>query len=127
MFLRGRFSQVCGTQSGAKPERLTKVLDMHPRNRSNPEGKNDVDDQEGGIEPQGRVLIVEDEVALADGVARGLLAEGFDVEVIHDGVAGLEKARDESIDVIVLDTPPSRNALDFLDAPDRLTAVFVRR
>ncbi len=27
-------------------------------------------------------------------------------------------------DVLVLDTPPSRNALDFLDAPDRLTAFF---
>lgn len=30
-------------------------------------------------------------------------------------------SRDERFDVIVLDTPPSRNALDFLDAPDRLT------
>jgi anion-transporting ArsA/GET3 family ATPase len=29
--------------------------------------------------------------------------------------------RDGGFDVIVLDTPPSRNALDFLDAPDRLT------
>ena len=27
-------------------------------------------------------------------------------------------------DVLVLDTPPSRNALDFLDAPDRLTSFF---
>src|SRR3954468_13043967 len=27
-------------------------------------------------------------------------------------------------DVLVLDTPPSRNALDFLDAPDRLTGFF---
>ena len=26
-------------------------------------------------------------------------------------------------DVLVLDTPPSRNALDFLDAPDRLTGL----
>jgi anion-transporting ArsA/GET3 family ATPase len=30
-------------------------------------------------------------------------------------------------DVLVLDTPPSRNALDFLDAPDRLTAFFEGR
>jgi anion-transporting ArsA/GET3 family ATPase len=29
--------------------------------------------------------------------------------------------RDPRFDVLVLDTPPSRNALDFLDAPDRLT------
>jgi anion-transporting ArsA/GET3 family ATPase len=32
-----------------------------------------------------------------------------------------ELDRDGEWDVIVLDTPPSRNALDFLDAPDRLT------
>ena len=30
-------------------------------------------------------------------------------------------------DVLVLDTPPSRNALDFLDAPDRLMAFFEGR
>ena len=32
-----------------------------------------------------------------------------------------------SFDLIVLDTPPSRNALDFLDAPDRLTHFFEGR
>jgi anion-transporting ArsA/GET3 family ATPase len=32
-----------------------------------------------------------------------------------------ELEREGKWDVIVLDTPPSRNALDFLDAPDRLT------
>jgi anion-transporting ArsA/GET3 family ATPase len=32
-----------------------------------------------------------------------------------------ELYREGEWDVIVLDTPPSRNALDFLDAPDRLT------
>ena len=30
----------------------------------------------------------------------------------------------ERFDVLVLDTPPSRNALDFLDAPDRLSGFF---
>ncbi len=61
-------------------------------------------DEEGATgETHGRVLIVEDEVALADGVARGLTAEGFDVEVANDGVAGLERARSEDVDVIVLD------------------------
>jgi len=32
-----------------------------------------------------------------------------------------ELDRDDRFDLLVLDTPPSRNALDFLDAPDRLT------
>jgi anion-transporting ArsA/GET3 family ATPase len=35
-----------------------------------------------------------------------------------------ELDREGRFDVIVLDTPPSRNALDFLDAPDRLTGFF---
>ena len=35
--------------------------------------------------------------------------------------------RSGHFDVLVLDTPPSRNALDFLDAPDRLTAFLEGR
>ncbi len=35
-----------------------------------------------------------------------------------------ELDRSGRFDVLVLDTPPSRNALDFLDAPDRLTQFF---
>lgn len=35
-----------------------------------------------------------------------------------------ELHRSGRFDVLVLDTPPSRNALDFLDAPDRLTGFF---
>jgi len=38
-----------------------------------------------------------------------------------------ELDRDFDYDVIVLDTPPSRNALDFLDAPGRLTGFFQGR
>ena len=38
-----------------------------------------------------------------------------------------ELSRSERFDVVVLDTPPSRNALDFLDAPDRLTDFFEGR
>lgn len=36
-------------------------------------------------------------------------------------------ARDGDFDLLVLDTPPSRNALDFLDAPGRLTAFLEGR
>jgi len=38
-----------------------------------------------------------------------------------------ELDRSGLFDVIVLDTPPSRNALDFLDAPDRLTGFLEGR
>ncbi|MFA9271722.1 ArsA family ATPase [Svornostia abyssi] len=38
-----------------------------------------------------------------------------------------ELDREGGFDVLVLDTPPSRNALDFLDAPDRLTGFLEGR
>jgi anion-transporting ArsA/GET3 family ATPase len=38
-----------------------------------------------------------------------------------------ELDREGDYDVLVLDTPPSRNALDFLDAPGRLTGFFQGR
>jgi anion-transporting ArsA/GET3 family ATPase len=38
-----------------------------------------------------------------------------------------ELAQEGDWDLLVLDTPPSRNALDFLDAPDRLSAFFEGR
>lgn len=50
-----------------------------------------------------RVLVVEDEVALAEGIARGLSAEGFEVTVAHDGLDGYERAREGEFDLIVLD------------------------
>ena len=38
-----------------------------------------------------------------------------------------ELDQEGGFDLLVLDTPPSRNALDFLDAPDRLTHFFEGR
>jgi two-component system OmpR family response regulator len=50
-----------------------------------------------------RVLVVDDEVRLADAVARGLSAEGFDVEVVNDGLDGLWRAREREYGAIILD------------------------
>ena len=50
-----------------------------------------------------RVLVVEDEVDLADAITDGLRAEGFDVDAVHDGIDGLWRAREGSYDAIVLD------------------------
>ncbi|WJL94137.1 response regulator transcription factor [Microbacterium sp. ET2] len=50
-----------------------------------------------------RILVVDDEVRLADGVRRGLEAEGFAVDVAHNGVDGLWRARNARYDAIVLD------------------------
>src|SRR6478752_6310207 len=50
-----------------------------------------------------RVLVVEDEVRLARALQKGLRAEGFVVDLAHDGAAGLTSAREGSYDAVVLD------------------------
>lgn len=50
-----------------------------------------------------RVLIVEDERALADAVARGLRRQGMAVDLAYDGAQGQEKAAITRYDVVVLD------------------------
>ncbi|MBM7465293.1 response regulator transcription factor [Microbacterium esteraromaticum] len=50
-----------------------------------------------------RILLVDDEVRLADGIRRGLEAEGMVVDVAHNGVDGLARAHDHDYDAIVLD------------------------
>jgi DNA-binding response OmpR family regulator len=50
-----------------------------------------------------RVLVVEDETALADAVARGLRRTGMNVDVAYDGDDGFGKASSSSYDVLVLD------------------------
>ncbi|MFE1546177.1 response regulator transcription factor [Streptomyces sp. NPDC058718] len=50
-----------------------------------------------------RLLIVEDERRLALSLAKGLRAEGFAVDVVHDGLEGLHRASAEPYDLVVLD------------------------
>ena len=50
-----------------------------------------------------RLLIVEDEVTLAEALAEGLRADGFGVDVAHDGREGLWRATQYGYDAIVLD------------------------
>ncbi|MFC8346804.1 response regulator transcription factor [Streptomyces sp. NPDC057280] len=50
-----------------------------------------------------RLLIVEDEKRLALSLARGLTAEGYVVDVVHDGREGLHRATEGSYDLVILD------------------------
>jgi DNA-binding response OmpR family regulator len=50
-----------------------------------------------------RVLIAEDELRLADAIARGLRRQGMAVDLARDGEAALAKARVIRYDVLVLD------------------------
>ena len=50
-----------------------------------------------------RILVVEDEERLAEGLRAGLTADGFAVDVALDGIDGLWFAREVPFDAIVLD------------------------
>jgi two-component system OmpR family response regulator len=50
-----------------------------------------------------RVLVVDDEVRFAQSLQRGLRAEGFAVDLAHDGEAGLRLALTGGYDAVVLD------------------------
>jgi len=51
----------------------------------------------------GRILIVEDEPAIAMALEDDLRLEGYKVTVVHDGVEALRRAHDEPFDAILLD------------------------
>ncbi|MGW0903510.1 response regulator transcription factor [Streptomyces sp. NPDC002853] len=50
-----------------------------------------------------RLLIVEDEKRLALSLAKGLTAEGYAVDVVHDGIDGLHRASEGTYDLVILD------------------------
>jgi two-component system alkaline phosphatase synthesis response regulator PhoP len=50
-----------------------------------------------------RILVVEDEERLADGIAENLAAEGYEPEIVHDGATGLERILSGGFDLVVLD------------------------
>lgn len=50
-----------------------------------------------------RVLVVEDEVSLAESLRRGLTGDGFLVEVVHDGASALSFLERSTYEVVILD------------------------
>ncbi len=50
-----------------------------------------------------RILVIEDEVHIADGIRLNLSIQGYAVQIAPDGIAGLEKWRSWQPDLIVLD------------------------
>jgi DNA-binding response OmpR family regulator len=76
-----------------------------------------------------RVLVVEDEVRLAEAIGLGLTAEGFDVDLAHDGKSGLWRAREHTYAAIVLDLLlPGMNGFQVcatLRAEDNWTPILV--
>jgi CheY-like chemotaxis protein len=60
-------------------------------------------DVEPRSERPARILVVDDNVDLARGLARLLEIRGHDVQVAHDGPTGLDKAKKSKPEVVLLD------------------------
>jgi two-component system copper resistance phosphate regulon response regulator CusR len=50
-----------------------------------------------------RILVIEDEKKTAAFLAKGLREAGFEVDVAHDGESGLERARANKFDLLIVD------------------------
>lgn len=75
-----------------------------------------------------KILIVEDEVGIADFLKQGLEEEGYTVLIANDGKAGLELALSQKVNVILLDWMlPKMNGLEVCKAirmKDRTTPIL---
>ncbi len=68
-----------------------------------------------------RILVIEDDAAIARGLAQNLRFEGYQVEVAADGQRGLELAVDQRPDLVLLDVMlPQRNGFEVLRELRRL-------
>lgn len=62
-----------------------------------------------------RILLIEDEIGLAEGIAAVLEKDKYSVDTVHDGLSGLDYALSGIYDVILLDIMlPKLNGLDVL-------------
>ncbi len=64
-----------------------------------------------------RVLVIEDDRTISSFIANGLRQEGFVAETAADGVEGLDRARSQSWDVIIVDVMlPRLDGLSLVEA-----------
>jgi DNA-binding response OmpR family regulator len=62
-----------------------------------------------------RVLVIEDDRAIAIGLRLNLRKEGHDVVLVHDGDEGLERALEPGVQLVILDVMlPGRNGFEVL-------------
>ncbi len=60
-----------------------------------------------------RVLVIDDEPKIVDFVRRGLVYEGYEVQVAYDGESGLALARRQPADLVILDVMlPGQDGLE---------------
>jgi DNA-binding response OmpR family regulator len=62
-----------------------------------------------------RILVVEDEAGIADFVGKALRAQGYQVDLAADGIAGEHRATTTDVDLVILDRLlPKRDGVDVL-------------
>jgi DNA-binding response OmpR family regulator len=72
-----------------------------------------------------RILLIEDEPAIADFIERGLRAEGYSVELATDGVDGERRAIEGDCDLVLLDLMlPRRPGVEVLRAIRRVDPIL---
>lgn len=60
-------------------------------------------------------MVIDDEPGILNFVSRGLMAEGYDVDVARDGESGLRAATSQDYDLVILDLLlPNRGGIDIL-------------
>src|SRR3954468_6290979 len=65
------------------------------------------------LAPMRKVLIVEDDQAMAVALRDGFTYEGYTVQVARDGADGLRMASEKELDLVILDVMlPKMNGLD---------------
>jgi len=81
------------------------------------------------ISAMARVLLAEDDTAIAEPLARALRRDGYEVEICADGPGALDMVRDGGVDLLVLDLGlPEMDGLEVcrrLRAEGRATPVLV--
>lgn len=76
-----------------------------------------------------RILLVEDEDRLASFIRKGMVAEGYEVEVAYDGRTGLSLFRQGAFDILILDVNlPQINGFELcrlIRAEDEQVAILI--
>jgi DNA-binding NtrC family response regulator len=85
--------------------------------------------QSTALASKGKILVIDDEADIREGLELLLTTEGYSVETAHNGTEGLHKMEAHGYDLVLLDLMmPDRSGMDVLQevrARDRETPIFM--